>query len=1307
MKAFRAKKIPVLVISVLLLVCRFTSAQVTPWTDQTAHFDNPSVMKVSDDGQYLLSADKHGRLAVRDMETKKIIRQFFLYEDIRAAFFDKDNHIYCVHKSTPPPGAQNITISVTKINLSNKSEEKIFSRQLPREQNLSIDVSPKKDRLAITNDYLLEEIDLTTFKTNASFDVIEAHYNPENELVIKNDMAAYMPIVSDLNNKSIYWDDVDSSYLFSDYLNGKSFKLPYDSFHSSRRVKRNRSGLSEVFTINAHFQFSPNHRLVLISYVKNRTRFFSLYDHQRDKVVWSKPTGIGRLLKNSFRWLNDQTFLIAMFPEYIKEMDIYAEAKATIQNDYRFFPSIGVSNDLSEIMYSSQSPLDTATYLFSFDKPNSKQKLDSAYYDHLLVEDGNKIIYSLSNSDSCSINIKSTDLKDLNIIKGPIPFDKISEIIPLKSAKKIIYNAYHGKQCFHQFNDIQIDDIIRNELNQKIGFNYGGTRFIHRASSSKDPDTSFILEYLYGNHLVIHDDESGSNTVIIDMDAEDIRVSYDENLISFKSDHKAYYIFDIQKEEIILDTSLLKYVYFSDTSPMACRLNDENDLFIWNTQSSDEPIVIELESNFKHIEDAAFLEEENKLFFLEGGNIHVVNYASNHSRAELLYSDGFPIESLQLSKDKNILQIVQNKQSKYGSKFVTHTFLDRRSLDPIHSKGYSIFQSSKIITNDNLSQYLFYDNNGQFKLIDVIKDKTVFTLRLFNKGDWLAYTPEGYFDASKKGRESLYYVYDDEVILYSQIKERLWEPGLIKKLMKDPDYYKGLEVGEFSLYPKSKIRLIENTDSVDIKLIPTSGGIGRVSLYINGKEVIEDINTNREKHLTISLLDHEDYLYRYGINQIGIQTHNKEDWISSRINYLYLDTKLDAAKDTISDLVAFIETIEQERDHSPIKKPGLFGLFIGTSNYDNPDLKLEYADDDAIALDTAFQLIGKDLYDENRFNLTQLTSSSGSVDALSNRKNILNALAYIEEHALIDDIVVLFLSGHGVTIGDDFYYLTAQAGNVNLENDSIRRSQVSISSSEILESLRRIKANKQILVLDACHSGQIAEFLSNNSKALSTSQQKALESLNDKMGTYVLASSEANQKSFEVKQLRQGILTHSLLLGMSGEIDDTEMIDVVKLLNFASRQTEEVSKNILGTGQRPVIGISEGGNSFDIGFKNELLKPPVPSEYVKLARGRFGIFPTLNDPLNFEERINSTLAEQGVFGGPQDYIFLKNNAKDAAKLTATYTLLENDVVDISLYIIQDEKILGGPFKFQTTQDELSFTFKEMINKAVNFMKSNP
>ena len=376
----------------------------------------------------------------------------------------------------------------------------------------------------------------------------------------------------------------------------------------------------------------------------------------------------------------------------------------------------------------------------------------------------------------------------------------------------------------------------------------------------------------------------------------------------------------------------------------------------------------------------------------------------------------------------------------------------------------------------------------------------------------------------------------------------------------------------------------------------------------------------------------------------------------------------------------FSETVQIYKDSIDLT-PGLFGLFVGTSIYKDPKLNLKFSDDDAVALQEGFRKISEKMYDENRINLQILTSGTSADEKSSSKKNILEALDNISKNALPHDIIIIFLSGHGMTIDDDFFYLTSDAGTVDLHQDATSRNKVCLSSNELLEKLKKIRSNKQVIVLDACHSGQITQILSGSTKALSTTQEKALEFLEDKMGVYILASSESNQKSFETEALEKGLLTFGLLRGMSGGASKNGVINVIDLLNYASNEAEDIGKRVLNRTQRPVLNIAKGGNSFPIGFENAELKVELPKD--KITIGESFIKKVLkdhifHDPHKINNELKALLRERGAFGASTAFIFSPKDADNNYTINGTYDTQDGEII-IEWYILKNEEIFKGPF----------------------------
>ena len=155
--------------------------------------------------------------------------------------------------------------------------------------------------------------------------------------------------------------------------------------------------------------------------------------------------------------------------------------------------------------------------------------------------------------------------------------------------------------------------------------------------------------------------------------------------------------------------------------------------------------------------------------------------------------------------------------------------------------------------------------------------------------------------------------------------------------------------------------MIVGDGNIQIYLYPKNGGIGRVSLYINDKEIVEDINTENKRSIKFNILDYRDRLYTAGLNTIGVKTYNKDGWLQSKIITLTIDTNIDGEKGTDNEDEKLFSRSKRPRRNQTVKKPGLFGLFVGTSKYQNESLNLNYADKDAEILNDAFQKVSKDM----------------------------------------------------------------------------------------------------------------------------------------------------------------------------------------------------------------------------------------------------------------------------------------------------------------------------------------------------------
>jgi hypothetical protein len=103
---------------------------------------------------------------------------------------------------------------------------------------------------------------------------------------------------------------------------------------------------------------------------------------------------------------------------------------------------------------------------------------------------------------------------------------------------------------------------------------------------------------------------------------------------------------------------------------------------------------------------------------------------------------------------------------------------------------------------------------------------------------------------------------------------------------------------------------------------------------------------------------------------------------------------------------------------------------------------------------------------------------------------------------------------------------------------------------------------------------------------MSSEEVRALETLKDRTGLYIIAGSAADAVSYEASAFDQGLLTYSLLYGMKGPaLREDRYIDIISLFNFASQKVPELASEIGGI-QKPEVRVPNDLNTFDIGELN-------------------------------------------------------------------------------------------------------------------------
>jgi WD40 repeat protein len=550
--------------------------------------------------------------------------------------------------------------------------------------------------------------------------------------------------------------------------------------------------------------------------------------------------------------------------------------------------------------------------------------------------------------------------------------------------------------------------------------------------------------------------------------------------------------------------------------------------------------------------------------------------------------------------------------------------------------------------------------DNTIKLWDIEASRELATLLKLGTADWVVIAPNGLFDASAGAMHQMYFSTGLQTIGLEQIKDRFYEPNLLKKLIAREPLREVSSLSNIDLYPYVQASIDTTSARLQIVLKNQGGGIGRTPVFINGKEAIEDARklTTRsgegQKEITISIdLSSNRNLLPGAENFIGVKSYNAAGYLSSPTKRLRV-------------------RLPQKSKLLEAYRPHLYAVIVGVSDYENDDLDLKYSSKDAKDFAFALETSAKKLFNDN-IHITLLVS--GGQDATKpTKKNIIDSFNKLVSVARPEDVLVVYFAGHGTNQSGedgDFLYLTAEARTFSFADPAIRQ-RVALSSSELTNHLKTILAQKQVLIFDACASGRMVDNLIAK-RDIPSGTLRALERMKDRTGTYIITGCAADAVSYEASQFRQGLLTHSLLSGMKGAaLRDDRFVDVLRLFQYAREEVPRLAENIGGI-QEPKVFSPYGGDSFDVGLLEESEKNLIPLTTPKpfVIRSSFQNDIKLRDDAGLSKHINVALAEYAQ----NTFVFLDvAEFPDALYVTGRYTLDGNKLV-IKIGLFQNDKML--------------------------------
>jgi WD40 repeat protein len=435
--------------------------------------------------------------------------------------------------------------------------------------------------------------------------------------------------------------------------------------------------------------------------------------------------------------------------------------------------------------------------------------------------------------------------------------------------------------------------------------------------------------------------------------------------------------------------------------------------------------------------------ESIKIFETETGKlVQTINKNVNGDRKDVLDGSFSPDKKMIFFTDNNALFRVYDVAS--GKQVY--------ALD----KEPGSYVASAIFTPDN-KRMILGTSASINKVIDLSSKKTLYQFFQIDSTDYFTQVPGGYYQATRGAAKLIHYVTPDlKVINFDQLDIRLNRPDKVQQIIGNPDTL--LIASYRKAYQKRIKKLgIDTTQFRDDATVPECNIINR--------ENIQYTQSTNILLLKIKAKDTKFDLDRFnvwvndvpvfGLRGITIKSNHAKNFDTSiAIHLSQGDNRIETTVINANGTESFKMAVFVQCKAAAKKEIQMQFIGIGINHFADAQYNLSWSVKDirdiAVKLKAKYpNIIIDTLFDK------QVT-----------RENVL-ALKQKLQQLDVDDKVIVCYSGHGILSKDFDYFLSTY--NINFSNPE----KNGLAYDEMESLLDNIKPRQKLMLIDACHSGEV------------------------------------------------------------------------------------------------------------------------------------------------------------------------------------------------------------------------------------------
>jgi hypothetical protein len=245
--------------------------------------------------------------------------------------------------------------------------------------------------------------------------------------------------------------------------------------------------------------------------------------------------------------------------------------------------------------------------------------------------------------------------------------------------------------------------------------------------------------------------------------------------------------------------------------------------------------------------------------------------------------------------------------------------------------------------------------------------------------------------------------------------------------------------------------------------------------------------------------------------------------------------------------------------------PTYHALLIGVSKYDSPHLNdLDYADKDV-------EDLAEVLKDSGYKGANVVVLNTGRKGASPTPERIKAQLKkFLEGNYNADDVVLIAFSGHGIQVGNKFFFCPAGA---RVDNPADL-----ISIDELYRRLGKCKAGYRVVLTDACRNDPAKKVPAIPVRITHPAQPQYDQGL--PKNVFLFASCTPGTKSYESKELAKGrgVYFHFVIEGLKGKADlngdgkvNRAELDAYVLKAMADHDKRQIPESVNRSTKNPTL----------------------------------------------------------------------------------------------------------------------------------------